>query len=62
MPLVTGRLIQLQEGYVDEPDIDKKRAIELYDHFAEETLQLMGDVVYLPDSANTQQPKKTTKK
>ena len=34
-------LIQLQEGYVDEPDIDKKRAIELYDHFAEETLQLM---------------------
>ena len=34
-------LIQLQEGYVDEPDIDKDRAIELYDHFAEETLQLM---------------------
>lgn len=34
-------LIQLQEGYVDEPDIDKKRATELYDHFAEETLQLM---------------------
>ena len=28
----------------------------------QQTLQLMGDVVYLPDSANTQQPKKTTKK
>lgn len=34
-------LIQLQEGYVDEPDIDANRALELYDHFAEETLQLM---------------------
>lgn len=34
-------LIQLQEGYVDEPDIDKDKALELYDHFAEETLKLM---------------------
>ena len=34
-------LIQLQEGYVDEPDIDKDRAMELYDYFANETLQLM---------------------
>lgn len=34
-------LIQLQEGFVDEPDMDAKRATELYDHFAEETLQLM---------------------
>lgn len=34
-------LIQLQEGYVDEPDMDAERATALYDHFAEETLQLM---------------------
>ncbi len=34
-------LIQLQEGYVDEPDIDAARATELYDEFAEKTLQLM---------------------
>ena len=34
-------LIQLQEGYVDAPDIDSTRALELYDHFAEKTLQLM---------------------
>lgn len=34
-------LIQLQEGFVDEPDMDAKRATELYDHFANETLQLM---------------------
>lgn len=34
-------LIQLQEGYVDEPDMDAKRATELYDKFANETLQLM---------------------
>lgn len=34
-------LIQLQEGYVDAPDIDKMRALELYDKFADETLQLM---------------------
>ena len=28
-------------GYVDEPDMDAERATALYDHFAEETLQLM---------------------
>lgn len=34
-------LIQLQEGYVDTPDMDSKQALALYDKFAEETLQLM---------------------
>lgn len=34
-------LIQLEQGYVDEPDIDATRALELYDKFANETLQLM---------------------
>lgn len=34
-------LIQLSEGYVDAPDMDRERAIELYDKFANETLQLM---------------------
>lgn len=34
-------LIQLQEGYVDAPDMGAERALELYDHFADVTLQLM---------------------
>lgn len=34
-------LIQLEEGYVDEPDINRERALELYDHHSEATLQLM---------------------
>ncbi len=34
-------LIQLQEGYVDEVDIDASRAMALYDRFAAETKTLM---------------------
>lgn len=34
-------LIQLAEGYVDEPDVDKCKALEWYDKYANETLQLM---------------------
>ncbi len=34
-------LIQLSQGFADQTDMDCHRALELYDRFAEETLQLM---------------------
>ena len=37
---ITG-LIQLAKGYVDQVDIDNETAMELYDKYANEALQLM---------------------
>ena len=34
-------LIQLERGYADNTDISSEEALDLYDHYAEETLQLM---------------------